>query len=99
MADAPRGASLSKWDQAIPALDEVIATTQDQILWGLKLFPNGSQTCGSADGIDVPLQLNNSAAVINSYKTAGPLGDCSELQAPRPDHLHSRTVENDRARV
>jgi hypothetical protein len=77
MADPPqRGGTVSKWDEVTPALDEVITMTQQQILWGLKMFPIGTnQTCAASDGIDVPFMLNNSTTVIAAYKTAGPFGD------------------------
>ena len=75
MNDAPQGGLITKWNEATPALDEVIGMTEKQILWGLKLFPNGTQTCTSTDGIDVPLMLNNAATVTSAYKAAGPTGD------------------------
>jgi hypothetical protein len=75
MMDLPQGGAIPKWDEAIPALDEVIGKTEGQILWGLKMFPNGMQTCASMDGIDVPLAINNSSTVTSAYKAAGPTGD------------------------
>jgi hypothetical protein len=72
----PQPGQVTKWDETTPALDEVITKTDEQILWGLKMFPNGdNQTCASVDGVDVPLAANNAATVISSYKAAGPRGD------------------------
>jgi hypothetical protein len=72
----PMPGERTKWDEAIPAIDDVLMKTETQIMWGLKLFPVGdTMTCASSDGVNVPLAKNNAATLISTYKAAGPLGD------------------------
>ena len=56
----------SKWALMIPAINQVVAETQGEVNWGLKLFADTDSTCGvSPNNVAVPIAANNAAAVAN----------------------------------
>lgn len=75
MQDPPDGATdaTEKWDLVVPALTEVINSTNETVAWGMKSYPEGEgNECivGSVtDKIDVPIADGNAAAV-NAAVTA-----------------------------
>jgi hypothetical protein len=53
----------SKWAQAIAAVDQVVAATDSQVNWGLKLFSEGTG-CSVATSVNVPIGPMNASAVM-----------------------------------
>jgi hypothetical protein len=52
MEDPPDGGgSASKWELVVPAINEVITTTDSAVSWGLKLFPEGEGSECSAGSV------------------------------------------------
>jgi hypothetical protein len=72
MQDAPDGASDStaKWDLVVPAVNQVIMSTDATISWGLKSFPEGEgEECEAnsvTNKIDVELAAMNAAKVTGA---------------------------------
>jgi hypothetical protein len=63
----------TKWAWVTTAVNRVLNTTQDSLMWGLKLYPSGDG-CSVGPGAEVPLALNNHArmmAVINGSFPGG----------------------------
>jgi hypothetical protein len=63
-----------KWTEVVAAIDPVVMATQDQVAWGLKMFPMG-EACGVPSGATVPVGLNSYAAVLAAIKANPPLSD------------------------
>jgi hypothetical protein len=61
------GAQVTRAQAAKEAVDTIIAQTESGIAWGLKMFPEGNDAycVVTADEIDVPLALNNHAAIAS----------------------------------
>ncbi len=59
------GAQVTRAQAAKEAVDTIIAKTESGIAWGLKMFPEGNTAycVVTADKVDVPLALNNHAAI------------------------------------
>jgi hypothetical protein len=81
MKDAPDGAndSTPKWDLVVPAVNQVIQTTDTTISWGLKVFPEGDgEECvatGVTSHIDVELTAMNAAKVTGAITMTTPEGN------------------------
>jgi hypothetical protein len=56
----------SKWAQAMPAINAVVAETQDSIRWGLKFFADTDATCGVGNSVAVPVAIGNAGAIENA---------------------------------
>ena len=72
----------SKWSQVIPALTEVISTSDPSISWGLKTFPEdipGStdecQDASVTSAIDVPVSPSNAAQTAAAVQSVSPEGN------------------------
>jgi len=72
----------SKWSQVIPALTEVISTSDPSISWGLKAFPEdipGStdecQDASVTSAIDVPIAPSNAARTAAAVQSVSPEGN------------------------
>ena len=63
-----------KWTEVVAALDPVIMTTQDQVAWGLKMFPLGD-ACGVPDGATVPVGISSYTGVMNAVRMNPPLSE------------------------
>jgi hypothetical protein len=59
------GAQVTRAQAAKEAVDAIIAQTESGIAWGLKMFPEGNDAYCTVtpDAIDVPLALDNHAAI------------------------------------
>lgn len=81
MQDAPDGASDStpKWDLVVPAVNQVIMSTDATISWGLKSFPEGEgeecEASGVTSKIDVALGAMNASAVTGAISMTTPEGN------------------------
>ena len=56
----------SKWAQATPAINAVVADTDGSIRWGLKFFADTDVTCGVGSGVAVPVGIGNAGAIQNA---------------------------------
>lgn len=70
----------SKWSQVIPALTEVIQSTNSAVAWGMKTFPEGDNAgeCTAAsmtDKIDVAIAPDNAAAMVAQIMMTNDKGD------------------------
>jgi Mg-chelatase subunit ChlD len=70
----------SKWELVVPALQEVISATDNNVSWGLKLFPLGKKAgqCSSASypkDMQVEVRPRNAALVNAAISNATPDGD------------------------
>jgi hypothetical protein len=81
MNDPPDGATTTttKWDLVVPAVTEVISTTDSAVAWGMKSFPEGEgNECivGSVTSkIDVAIADANASAVNQAVMTTTPQGN------------------------
>ena len=86
MGNTPAAGELSKWQQVVPALTQVITQADSSISWGLKTFPEdaaGSTEClptGVTQAIDVAItpmdaaQLNTAIAATTPNGNGTPTG-------------------------
>ena len=73
MADAPmNGGAASKWDACATSIKSVVMATQDQIHWGLGLFP--TDTFCAVDNIAVPVETQAYSAIAQAIDATGPNG-------------------------
>ena len=60
----------SKWDLVVPAVNEVITSTDAAVSWGMKVFPEGTgSSCvatGVTSNIDVPVAAMNASRVTSA---------------------------------
>ena len=57
----------SKWAAMIPAINQVVAETQGEVNWGLKLFADMGSQCGVAPNtVAVNIAPNNAPAVMTA---------------------------------
>jgi len=56
----------SKWAQVTPAINAVVAETQDSIQWGLKFFADTDATCGVGSNVAVLVGAGNAGAIQNA---------------------------------
>ncbi|WP_437682392.1 vWA domain-containing protein [Sorangium sp. So ce131] len=82
MQDDPNGdeGTPSKWDIVVPALQEVIAATNEAASWGLKVFPQGDRTGTCTEesfpgDILIPIATNNASTVNQAITSTTPEGD------------------------
>lgn len=81
MTEKPKGATdtTTKWDLVVPALTEVIASTDSSVAWGMKSYPEGEGSeciVGSVtERIDVPIAAANATAVNQAILTTTPKGN------------------------
>ncbi|UQA59860.1 vWA domain-containing protein [Polyangium aurulentum] len=82
MKDDPSGGdgSPSKWEIVVPALQEVIKSTDDGVSWGLKVFPlgDGEGACTAAsfpEDILVPIAEKNASKVNAAISATSDEGD------------------------
>jgi hypothetical protein len=81
MQDPPDGATAltSKWNLLVPALSEVITSTDATIAWGLKSFPEGELgECVAGDvtdHVDVPIATANASALTPAIQALTPQGN------------------------
>jgi hypothetical protein len=59
------GAS-SKWAQMTPAINEVVAQTETEVNWGLKLFADLGNACGVSNNVAVAIAPNNAGAIATA---------------------------------
>jgi hypothetical protein len=82
---APGCDTRSRWANAVGGINAAIGATQDRANWGLKLFGDGSDTCGASDTIDVPVTAGAAASIAAALTTrttaAGDLLDPSNRSA------------------
>ncbi|WP_081426755.1 vWA domain-containing protein [Sorangium cellulosum] len=82
MQDDPSGdeGTPSKWDIVVPALQEVIAATNEAASWGLKVFPQGDRTGTCTEEsfpgeLLIPIASNNAPTVNQAISSTTPEGD------------------------
>ncbi|XXY49237.1 vWA domain-containing protein [Sorangium sp. So ce269] len=103
MLDDPNGddGTPSKWDIVVPALQEVITSTNEAASWGLKVFPQGhragscSQESFPSD-ILIPIAMNNASTVNQAISDTEAEGDGT----PTGDAINKaveylKTLQND----
>lgn len=78
--DGEDGTTPTKWDLAIPAVNQVLRETNAGVSWGMKLFPEGQEngSCSAAsinDQIHVPIAAGNAETVVNAIAATTPDGD------------------------
>jgi von Willebrand factor type A domain len=61
----------AKWTEVVAALDPVVMRTEQQVSWGLKLFPLGDQ-CGVPEGATVPVAAANYDEVMAAIRSNDP---------------------------
>lgn len=74
----PAAGEPTKWSQAIPALQQVLAMSGADISWGLKTFPEDGAECGAgtvSPKIDVPITKMNAATVSAAVGAVQPEGN------------------------
>jgi hypothetical protein len=77
MADSPMGQAQSKYDIVVTAENTAITQLQQMmspIEWGLVVFPSDND-CGVSNTLEVPVGMNNAAAIINAIKAKQPGGN------------------------
>ncbi|WP_438043995.1 vWA domain-containing protein [Sorangium sp. So ce128] len=103
MHDDPNGdeGTPSKWDIVVPALQEVIAATNEAASWGLKVFPQGDRT-GTCTGesfpsdILIPIATNNAPTVNQAISSTTPEGDGTPTgDAVNKAVEYLQTIQND----
>src|SRR5690606_6845649 len=81
MQDPPSDdVSTSKWDLTVPALNQVVESTNTLVHWGLKTFPESQDTdaCSPetiSNGIHIPIAENNAATVVQAINATTDEGD------------------------
>lgn len=102
MLDPPEGGTASKWSMVVPSLTSVLQSTNTSMAWGMKLYPELTDTDACAPEtivptIHVPVATNNGAAVtarINATIADGdgtPTGDAIKYATA---HLQQRNAVN-----
>ncbi|WP_437338716.1 vWA domain-containing protein [Sorangium sp. So ce394] len=103
MQDDPNGdeGTPSKWELVVPALQEVIAATNEAASWGLKVFPQGDRTGTCTEesfphDILIPIAGNNAPTVNQAISSTTPEGDGT----PTGDAINKaveylQTIQND----
>ena len=61
----------SKWAQTTAAINMVVSATETTVNWGLKFFATGNG-CAVNPGAEVPVALNNAAAIATAITAAMP---------------------------
>jgi hypothetical protein len=59
----PTAAGSSRWNLVIPALRQVLDTTEDMADWGIKVFPESDAVCTATGAVTVPIAAGAAAAV------------------------------------
>jgi hypothetical protein len=72
---AAAGGLTSKWMDVTGALNEVLMATDASVLWGLKMFPNGTASCTVDDGALVAPGAGNFAALSAAIGMTTPEGN------------------------
>lgn len=97
----PAGSTVvSKWDQIVPALTQVMSQVGGDISWGFKTFPEGNGTqCAQSTltpKIDVPIAPMNVAAVTSAIMTTLPTGNGTPTGATfEVATTHLRSIADD----
>ena len=77
--DIPAGSAIvSKWNQVVPALTQVIAQVGGDTSWGLKSFPEDGTQCAQitlTSKIDVPMASMNAAEIARVVMATTPAGN------------------------
>jgi hypothetical protein len=55
----------SKWSSMTPAINQIVATTETSVNWGLKLFADDNR-CGVSPGVAVPVAPGNAIAIADA---------------------------------
>lgn len=91
------GTANSRFVEATVAIFDVLAKTNDTVMWGLKMFPTGVQ-CGVTPGVDVPVGAQTAPAVtaaITAMPPGTPAGTPTHLAvAEATAQLRMRTTDN-----
>jgi hypothetical protein len=74
------GTQNSRWTETTAALSDVLAKTNDRVMWGLKMFPSG-MNCGVTDALEVSIAAG-SAATVNDAIGANRPGGVSGTPTP-----------------
>jgi hypothetical protein len=81
MIEVPKGATdgKTKWDLVVPAINEVITSTDGTVAWGMKSYPEGEGTACSVGSvtakIDVAIAESNASAVTAAVTAVTPKGN------------------------
>ncbi|HWA75756.1 MAG TPA: vWA domain-containing protein [Polyangiaceae bacterium] len=101
MEDAPDGATdpTSKWNLVVPALTEVVSSTDSSVAWGMKSYPEGEGNeciAGSVTTkIDVAIAPSNASAVNQAIMTTTPKGNGTPTgDAVKQAVVYMKTVTN-----
>jgi hypothetical protein len=62
---------VTKWAEMTAGLNQVLASTQDTVNWGLKFF-SSTGDCGMNNNAEVPIAANNAAAMTAAIGGTGP---------------------------
>ncbi len=76
--DIPPSTAISKWNQIVPALTEVVNSVGGDISWGLKSFPEDGAQCVASTlttKIDVPIAEKNGAEITRIVMSTLPTGN------------------------
>ena len=65
MRGVPGGGTTTRWQNVSVAVQQVVTTTQANVAWGLKFFPN-SQTCQISMGPEIAPMLANAAPIVSA---------------------------------
>ncbi|HET6146655.1 MAG TPA: vWA domain-containing protein [Polyangia bacterium] len=97
----PAATCPSKWNQATAAVTQAVMSSEGSIRWGLKLFQSGDQACQVTAGAEVPIALNNAAAITQALTDADPNGSTPTTAAITRggDYLDTLTTPNPRFMV
>ena len=60
----------SKWAKITPAITQVVQETQADVNWGLKFFPDSSNSCSVSSTAAVPIAPNNGGAIAAAIMAA-----------------------------
>jgi hypothetical protein len=100
MAQEVQGSPNSRWTEVSRAVDEVVSGTQQNVLWGLKMFPTVS-ACDVTPAMEVAVGLANhpmmAGAMNATSPNTGPSGTPMQLAVRMATaHLRARTGGNPR---
>lgn len=101
MEDAPDGATdpTSKWNLVVPALTEVVSSTNSSVAWGMKSYPEGEGSeciAGSVtEKIDVMIAASNASAVNQAIMSTTPKGNGTPTgDAVKQSVVYMKTLTN-----
>ena len=86
----------SKWVQVTNAIDKVVAQTQANVNWGIKLFATSMDGCDVSDGVEVAVGPMNGAAITSLIAASTPGSRTPTQQAEAAGAAYLATLTDKR---